>query len=394
MRKNESTWWVGMVLLLVVVAICMATGCGRQENGRSSVQSKSSTPLKEKIQQELDANPFLKEQGIKIEAQKEENGYVTLEMTEGNRRVRQGIVEGLDIQNISSVELGLASWGKAERETLALVKRVVARVEKLPGVKEVIVKAAINTLQDQASDINHRAMELLAAKDYQGALQLYEKAAALGNASAQNDLGAMLANGQGIEKNETKAVEWYRKSAEQGYALAQCNLGAMYALGRGIPKDRHKAFDFFCKSAEQGNANAQLNIGLAYQEGLGTQKDIIQALAWYQKTAEQGYVEGRNAAAWLYATSKVAKFRNAEKALEYAKLAVEQKPDVWNFNGTLAAAYAANGQFEKAVELQEQALRLLNADPTMPQKEKENEISNAEKRIQLYKIHKPYIDDQ
>ena len=42
---------------------------------------------------------------------------------------------------------------------------------------------------------------------------------------AQFKLGAMYANGLGVEKDDELAVAWYRKAAEQGYPRAQRNLG-------------------------------------------------------------------------------------------------------------------------------------------------------------------------
>ena len=58
-----------------------------------------------------------------------------------------------------------------------------------------------------------------------------------GDATAQSDLGAMYAAGDGVAKDEAEAVKWWRKAAEQGDALAQYNLGNMYADGRGVPKN-------------------------------------------------------------------------------------------------------------------------------------------------------------
>ena len=49
---------------------------------------------------------------------------------------------------------------------------------------------------------------------------------------AQNNLGEMYANGQGVSKNEKEATKWTRLAASQGYALAQANLGTMYELER------------------------------------------------------------------------------------------------------------------------------------------------------------------
>ncbi len=49
-----------------------------------------------------------------------------------------------------------------------------------------------------------------------------------GYASAQNNLGYMYDQGQGVPQDYEQAIDWYRKAAEQGYAEAQCNLGSMY----------------------------------------------------------------------------------------------------------------------------------------------------------------------
>ena len=54
---------------------------------------------------------------------------------------------------------------------------------------------------------------------------------------AQFNLGGMYANGQGVQKDDTKLVEWYSKAAAQGYAPAQNNLGIMYEYGRSVKKD-------------------------------------------------------------------------------------------------------------------------------------------------------------
>jgi len=45
---------------------------------------------------------------------------------------------------------------------------------------------------------------------------LYEKAADLRNSDAQANLGVMLENGWGINRDLSMAIFWYRKSAEQG----------------------------------------------------------------------------------------------------------------------------------------------------------------------------------
>jgi hypothetical protein len=62
-------------------------------------------------------------------------------------------------------------------------------------------------------------------------------AAKHGDASAQNDLGIGYAEGQGVRRDQKKAVYWFRQSAAQGNALGTCNLGLHYAKGWGVRRD-------------------------------------------------------------------------------------------------------------------------------------------------------------
>ena len=46
----------------------------------------------------------------------------------------------------------------------------------------------------------------------------------------------MYAKGQGVPQDYAEAVKWYRLAAEQGFAMAQDNLGLMYKNGQGVPQ--------------------------------------------------------------------------------------------------------------------------------------------------------------
>ena len=46
-----------------------------------------------------------------------------------------------------------------------------------------------------------------------------------GDASAQNNLGTIYDNGQGVPEDDAEAVKWYRLAADQGLGEAQLNLG-------------------------------------------------------------------------------------------------------------------------------------------------------------------------
>ncbi|MDB5907325.1 MAG: hypothetical protein JWP34_1439, partial [Massilia sp.] len=66
------------------------------------------------------------------------------------------------------------------------------------------------------------------AQDNELALSLFSRAAALGHASAQTNLGVMYDNGHGVPQDFVKAAEMFQLAAVQGHPLAQCNLAAMY----------------------------------------------------------------------------------------------------------------------------------------------------------------------
>jgi hypothetical protein len=78
-----------------------------------------------------------------------------------------------------------------------------------------------------------------------------------GDAEAQNTLGYMYYNGEGVKQDYAQAGRWYTKAAEQGNAYAQYNLGAMYYKGRGVEQDSAEAVRWWTKAAEQGDAEAQ-----------------------------------------------------------------------------------------------------------------------------------------
>ena len=56
-------------------------------------------------------------------------------------------------------------------------------------------------------------------------------------------------------EDDAEAVRWYRLAADQGHAYAQNNLGAMYANGDGVPEDDAEAVRWYRLAADQGDAD-------------------------------------------------------------------------------------------------------------------------------------------
>ena len=124
--------------------------------------------------------------------------------------------------------------------------------------------------------------------DYVNAALWYRRAAEMGHAAAQNDLGVLYRDGLGVSRNYAEAVAWFRKSAAAGNAWGQTDLGWMYNNGWGVARDYAEAMKWYRLAAAQGDALAQNNLGVMYRDSLGVPRDLDQALAWFRKAASGG----------------------------------------------------------------------------------------------------------
>lgn len=126
------------------------------------------------------------------------------------------------------------------------------------------------------------------------------KAAELGSARAQDTLGMMYGNGQGVTLDFVQAVQWFRKAAEQGDSNAQCHLGISYEKGFGVTQDYSQAVDWYMKAAEQGAQYGQYRIGKMYAKGIGVNQDYSKAADWYTKSAKQGSYWAQDELSMMY----------------------------------------------------------------------------------------------
>jgi hypothetical protein len=165
------------------------------------------------------------------------------------------------------------------------------------------VKQAIDSLRPLAADGTIEAQYVLATiletappphRDLAAARQWYERAAELGHAGAQNNLGAMYFDGRGVLRNPLEAARWYRLAADQRHAVAQTNLGAqaqlgrMYLDGEGVDQNPAEALKWFRAAAAQDNEGAAFFLGVMLQRGIGGPRDLEAATAWLRRAANRG----------------------------------------------------------------------------------------------------------
>lgn len=147
--------------------------------------------------------------------------------------------------------------------------------------------------QGDAKALMKTALRYDAAGRYEDAVEWYRKAAEQGLSEAQNNLGVMYKDGQGVAQDEGEAVRWFLLAARQGNVLAQSNLGWMYQSGRGVAQNFDSARYWYHEAALKGHAAAQNNLGRMLRDGLGTEADTDSARYWIEKAALQGLPQAR-----------------------------------------------------------------------------------------------------
>lgn len=76
--------------------------------------------------------------------------------------------------------------------------------------------------------------------------------------------------------------------AEEGYAHAQFTLAEMYLTGEGVPRDEKKAVTLLNRAAISGFLPAQLTLGMMAAEGRGMERNLAEAQTWLSVAADQG----------------------------------------------------------------------------------------------------------
>lgn len=115
-------------------------------------------------------------------------------------------------------------------------------------------------------------------------LELYARAAELGNVDAMFDLYALLSDSRG-PRDEQAALAWCVRAAELGHPRACYNLGAFHAKGRGLPQDWEAARKWYERGAELGSGRAAATLAAMYETGEGVPADAARAAQWRARAA-------------------------------------------------------------------------------------------------------------
>lgn len=190
-------------------------------------------------------------------------------------------------------------------------------------------------------------------------LTLLEEAAELNNATAAAALGTLL-----MSQDPDEAVAYLRQAAESGSARYQLGYIRTLTQPDHLQQLSNEEFGWMKSLAEDQNQEAMILLGTIYAKGLyGDKVKMRHARRWYRRSVEVMPDNGQNVneVAWLLATTHLKRLRNPSLAVKYMDALMTNNETARNtpaFMDTWAAAYAAAGDFQRAIELQEEAVAI------------------------------------
>jgi len=144
--------------------------------------------------------------------------------------------------------------------------------------------------------IYERGIPNLIIRDYKYAVQLLDKAAALGHVLSQHKLGLCYEHGKlGVEVDAKTSMRYFGMAAAKGHGESMFELAGWYLTGSEVTysgEDKSEveyiiepsneiAFQWTRKAAERNLPKAEFAIGYFYDNGIGIEKDPEEAMKWY-----------------------------------------------------------------------------------------------------------------
>lgn len=132
----------------------------------------------------------------------------------------------------------------------------------------------------------------LRQEDYSRAAEAFRPLAEKGERTAMYNLGLLLDQGLGLERDRVSAATWYRLAADGGDPRAQYNLALLFIEGQGVDQDYDRAVELLRQAAEKGLARAQYNLGILSYEGLGMPISYDRSRQWFSRASRNGFRKG------------------------------------------------------------------------------------------------------
>ena len=191
-------------------------------------------------------------------------------------------------------------------------------------------------------------------------LPLVTRSAELGNPAALVWLGWHHALGDYVDRDHERAEQYFLRAAEREEAgkLEYARFLMHREVDRGF---NERAYRWVRQFARDDNPQAMVLIGDLYARGLHVGKSYRRAGVWFRNAVRSAPDDPNlvNEVAWRLTVTHLPKLRDERYALEIMERIMSESAEARRnpaYLDTWAAAYAANGDFERAIAVQEQAI--------------------------------------
>ncbi|MYF31740.1 MAG: hypothetical protein F4029_10455 [Gammaproteobacteria bacterium] len=192
-------------------------------------------------------------------------------------------------------------------------------------------------------------------------MPLILRSAGLGNPEALLWLGWRHVLGDFVDRDHERAEQYFLRAAERD-EMGKLEY-ARFLMRRDVDRGfNERAYRWVRQFARNDNAHAMVLIGDLYARGLHVGRSFRRAGSWFKNAVraapDDPYLV--NEVAWRLAVTHLPKLRNERYALEIMERIMAESAEARRnpaYLDTWAAAYAANGNFERAIAVQEQAVQ-------------------------------------
>lgn len=282
----------------------------------------------------------------------------------------------------------------AKRDSIAAINKLAGiYLNGAEGVEKNVAKAketlalGVEREKESTNSLINLAMVLESVeKKPADALVLYKKAADKGNVEAMVKVGAMYAEGLGVEKKDPKqAFTFYKSAAEKGSAAAMFGLSTAYEKGEGVEANPKDSKEWLIKSALNGWPTAMRQLGLNYRDGKGVIKDVLASVTWLQKALANNDGESAMILAEMFESGKDVPRDVKTANTLYTKVAEAGSPEAQTKLGTHFASGIGTTQ-----DLVRGYALLLAAGEHKPAIAKREEVAKKMTPIQIEEAKKEF----
>ncbi len=178
-----------------------------------------------------------------------------------------------------------------------------------------------------------------------------------------------------------RARPWLQAAARAGIADAQYRLALTYEH-----VDAPRVVELLAEAARQDHAEANQTLGEYYYGGITVPRNLQRAIGYFQRAVDGGSVTARNDLAWLLATADQPELRDGRRAVALIR-PIALVSGRWQYLDTLAAAWAAAGNFDAAVAAAGRAIEAARHDAGGATWGR----AGLERRLALYRAGRAYI---